>query len=54
VYLWTFQGLATARRLYEKHGFRLAEERAGSQWGTQVMEQRFVLTFWHGSCPPHE
>lgn len=42
-YLWTFQGLDTARRLYEKHGFRLAEAREGSQWGTLVMEQRFVL-----------
>jgi len=44
IYLWTFQGLAAARHLYEKHGFRLAEERLGSQWGTQVMEQRFVLS----------
>lgn len=43
VYLWTFQGLDTARRLYERHGFRLAEEREGCQWGTLVMEQRFVL-----------
>lgn len=44
IFLWTFHGLAAARHLYEKHGFRLAEERMGSQWGTQVMEQRFVLT----------
>lgn len=43
VFLWTFQGLSAARRLYEKHGFRLAEEREGSQWGTVVLEQRFVL-----------
>ncbi|MBU1039562.1 MAG: GNAT family N-acetyltransferase [Proteobacteria bacterium] len=43
VYLWTFQGLDTARHLYEKHGFRLAEEREGGQWGKRVMEQRFVL-----------
>jgi hypothetical protein len=43
VYLWTFQGLDAARRLYEKHGFRLAEEREGSQWGERVLEQRFVL-----------
>lgn len=45
VYLWTFQGLAAARRLYEGHGFRLAEERLGSQWGTRVLEQRFALRF---------
>jgi len=43
VFLWTFKGLDTARHLYEKHGFRLAEERQGRQWGTDVLEQRFVL-----------
>lgn len=40
--LWTFAGLDAARRLYEAAGFRLAEERAGSQWGREVLEQRFV------------
>ena len=41
VYLWTFEGLLAARHLYEKKGFRLAEERMGSQWGREVNEQRF-------------
>ncbi len=41
VYLWTFQGLASARHLYEKFGFKLVEERPGEQWGTYVTEQRF-------------
>ncbi|HEY0212236.1 MAG TPA: helix-turn-helix domain-containing GNAT family N-acetyltransferase [Paenirhodobacter sp.] len=40
--LWTFRGLAAARHLYEENGFVLAEERQGSQWGREVMEQRFV------------
>jgi DNA-binding MarR family transcriptional regulator/GNAT superfamily N-acetyltransferase len=40
--LWTFRGLDAARRLYEKQGFALAEERLGCQWGEEVMEQRFV------------
>ncbi len=40
--LWTFKGLDPARRLYEKHGFQLAEERLGKQWHHEVMEQRFV------------
>ncbi len=44
VYLWTFQGLEAARHLYLKHGFELAEQHTGSQWGTQVTEQRYVLT----------
>lgn len=43
VFLWTFQGLDTARHLYEKHGFDLAEEHKGSQWGTTVIEQKFIL-----------
>jgi GNAT superfamily N-acetyltransferase len=41
VHLWTFRGLDAARHLYEKHGFQLAVERAGRQWGTEVFEQRF-------------
>ena len=42
VHLWTFQGLDAARKLYERNGFSLAEQRPGDQWGTTVMEQRFV------------
>ncbi len=41
-HLWTFSGLDAARHLYESHGFKLAEERLGTQWGREVMEQRFV------------
>lgn len=44
VHLWTFQGLHAARHLYEQHGFVLAEESPGLQWGTEVLEQRFVRT----------
>ena len=41
VYLWTFEGLAAARHLYEKNGFSLVSERPGDQWGLTVNEQRF-------------
>lgn len=41
VYLWTFEGLETARHLYERHGFRLVHHQAGDQWGKLVNEQRF-------------
>ncbi len=41
VYLWTFEGLRVARHLYEKFGFRLALQRRGTQWGTEVTEQLF-------------
>jgi GNAT superfamily N-acetyltransferase len=43
VYLWTFEGLAPARHLYEKFGFKLVEEHVGEQWGATVNEQRFEL-----------
>ena len=43
VFLRTFEGLHAARHLYEKFGFRLAAQAEGTQWGKQVMEQRFVL-----------
>jgi DNA-binding MarR family transcriptional regulator/GNAT superfamily N-acetyltransferase len=41
-HLWTFSGLNAARHLYETEGFVLEEERPGTQWGMEVMEQRFV------------
>jgi GNAT superfamily N-acetyltransferase len=43
VYLWTFEGLGAARYLYEKNGFRLTQQRRGTQWGKEVSEQRFEL-----------
>lgn len=42
-YLWTFEGLDAARHLYEKYGFRLVEQKRGTQWGREVNEQRFEL-----------
>jgi GNAT superfamily N-acetyltransferase len=41
VYLWTFEGLGAARHLYEKFGFRLVHQQRGTQWGTEVNEQKF-------------
>jgi DNA-binding MarR family transcriptional regulator/N-acetylglutamate synthase-like GNAT family acetyltransferase len=41
-HLWTFVGLSAARHLYESYGFECVEERPGSQWGREIMEQRFV------------
>jgi len=43
VYLWTFQGLEPARRLYERFGFRLVEERRDQDWGPDVVHQLFEL-----------
>lgn len=41
VYLWTFEGLDAARSLYERYGFQLVHQSRGTQWGTEVNEQRF-------------
>lgn len=45
IYLWTFDGLSAARHLYEKSGFRLVEEYKGTQWGTEINEQRFEFSW---------
>ena len=44
VYLWTFEGLDTARHLYEAAGFSLIKEQRGKQWGVEVNEQLFQWT----------
>ncbi|WP_020593355.1 bifunctional helix-turn-helix transcriptional regulator/GNAT family N-acetyltransferase [Kiloniella laminariae] len=41
-HLWTFKGLDVARKLYEENGFSLVEEYKGTQWGKQMIEQKFV------------
>lgn len=41
--LWTFAGLDAARHLYERAGFRLAEEQAYDDWGRPVRLQRLTL-----------
>jgi len=40
--LWTFKGLDAARKLYEQCGFELASEQPGTQWGSEVIEQKFI------------
>lgn len=46
--LWTFQGLDTARAMYEKHGFSLTLEQIGERWGSTVTEQEFRRTIGPG------
>jgi len=43
IYLWTFEGLDAARRLYDREGFRLSAEHSVAQWGTHIREQKFEL-----------
>ncbi|MFH0823773.1 MAG: GNAT family N-acetyltransferase [Pseudomonadota bacterium] len=42
VFLWTFEGLDLARKLYERVGFVLSEEHKVEQWGSVITEQKFV------------
>jgi GNAT superfamily N-acetyltransferase len=48
VYLWTFEGLNAARRLYESNGFSLCEEHAVAQWGQLIREQKFEMNLRPG------
>ena len=43
VYLWTFEGLTKARRLYEAVNFKLCQENEVAQWGQTIKEQKFEL-----------
>jgi len=43
LFLWTFDGLDAARRLYEEAGFVLTEEHLVEQWGDSIKEQKLVL-----------
>ena len=43
IFLWTFEGLDAAHRLYEDHNFRLSETHDLRQWGQQITEQKFEL-----------
>ena len=43
VYLWTFKGLESARKVYEAANFRLCEESDVFQWGQHIKEQKYEL-----------
>ena len=48
VYLWTFEGLESARRLYEAVNFKLCEENQVAQWGQTILEQKYELNLAGG------
>ena len=48
VFLWTFEGLDAARRLYERENFRLSETHNVDRWGRQIKEQKFELILQEG------
>jgi GNAT superfamily N-acetyltransferase len=50
VFLWTFKGLDPARRLYDKAGFILTEEKPNHEWSSvTITEQKMVVTLGDNS-----
>ncbi len=45
IILWTVDLLDDARRLYERHGFVLVEEKQSNSWGRELVEQRYLKKF---------
>ena len=43
IFLWTVSDLDAARKLYERTGFKLAEEKKGCAWAPWAHEQRWEL-----------
>ena len=44
IFLWTFKGLDPARRLYDKAGFVLTEEKPNQEWSIEeIIEQKMEL-----------
>ena len=44
IFLWTFRGLDPARRLYDKAGFILTEEKPNHEWSSvEIVEQKMEL-----------
>lgn len=48
VYLWTFKGLESARRVYETANFKLCAENDVFQWGQEIREQKYELVLDYG------
>jgi peptidyl-dipeptidase Dcp len=42
-YLWTTHELETAARLYQRHGFRLTEEKESTVFGKPLVERKYEL-----------
>jgi GNAT superfamily N-acetyltransferase len=43
VYLWTFEGLTSARRIYDRFGFEVIHQERVVEWGRELLQQKMML-----------
>ena len=43
IFLWTVSALTAAASLYRSAGFEKVEEKPGTHWGVEVVEERYLL-----------
>ncbi|MBN1882984.1 MAG: GNAT family N-acetyltransferase [Deltaproteobacteria bacterium] len=43
VYLWTFEGLLSARNMYDRFGFEVIHQERVVEWGRELLQQKMEL-----------
>jgi len=41
--LWTFEGLKSARKIYDRFGFEVVQQERVIEWGRELLHQKMVL-----------
>jgi len=44
VYLWTFEGLKSARKIYDRFGFEVIHQERVVEWGRELLQQKMMKT----------
>lgn len=43
VFLWTFEGLTSARKIYDRFGFEVIHQERVVEWGRELLQQKLML-----------
>lgn len=43
VFLWTFEGLTSARKIYDRFGFEVIHQERVVEWGRELLQQKLIL-----------
>ena len=43
IYLWTFEGLTSARKIYDRFGFEVIHQEWMVEWGRELLQQKLML-----------